>query len=130
MLAIRTIIGTPLDQIDDRRGHRLPSTLDEINHRDRLLAEAAAIFLRGSSRAAARQLRRVLSRYAQGAWRRHCTEVECPVRLRDRIDEYLWRVLKVRDYVASERTIRAAIDEARKSPGLFVAHSDGQTAPR
>jgi hypothetical protein len=98
-------------------GQRTPATLLAIDERNRWLAEAAALFMPDqSSRATARRLHVALARYRQGPWRRHRVEDQCPARLRGRIEQYLWLVLRARDAIPSESTVRAAIDAARKSP--------------
>jgi hypothetical protein len=110
-------------------GHRLPETLAAISERDRLLAEAAAVFMSGlSSRAAAREMHIALARYREGAFRREYTADAVPQRRLGRLDGYCWMILRARDHCPSERTIRAAIDAARKPSGLFVAHGDDQAA--
>ena len=95
------------------RGRRTPSTVLAIDERDHFLRVAADRFCVGmSDRAAATMLRTKLARYQTGAWRRDRVEALCPTRHRSRIDELLWCVLRVRDYVPSERTIRAALAQA------------------
>jgi hypothetical protein len=92
----------------DRRGKRSDATLQA--------------FMPGwSSRAAAHALHTALSRYQCGAWRRHRIEDQCPARLCGKLEAHCWHILRARDAVPSERTIRAAIDAARnqKLPGSF-----------
>ena len=50
-----------------------------------------------------------VDRYHGGPWRRDRLEVRCPDRHRGTITELLWKVLKVRDAVPGDRTIRAAL---------------------
>jgi hypothetical protein len=110
MLLFRAI--TPLNDATpvERRGRRTEATTRSIATRNRLLIEAAARHCAGqSSRSAASALRGALVRYREGAWRRHRVEDQCPVRLVGRLDEYLWRILRARDHVPSERTIRRAL---------------------
>ena len=101
----------------DGRGKRTPSTMLAIDERDQFLRVAADRFCVGmSDRAAATMLRTKLTRYQTGAWRRDRVEALCPARHRGRIDELLWCVLKVRDAVPSERTIRAALARLEGEP--------------
>jgi hypothetical protein len=92
------------------RGHRLPATLDAIDRRNSLLIEIARRFCAGmSDRAAAAWLRTKLSRYRSGAWRRDATELVCPDRHRGIITEVLFCLLKTKDALPSERTIRSVL---------------------
>jgi hypothetical protein len=91
------------------RGRRSPQTLLLIDERDRYLREAARHFEGLSDREAARRIRTALMRFREGAWRRLRTEALCPESLKGRLEGVLWCVLKVRDYVPSERLIRAAL---------------------
>jgi hypothetical protein len=94
----------------DGRGHRLPATLAAIERRNGLLCEAADRFCVGlSGRAAASWLHTRLGRYQAGAWRRDRSEALCPARHAGRIEESLWMILKARDVVPSERSIRAVL---------------------
>jgi hypothetical protein len=94
----------------DRRGKRSDETMRALAERDRLIAEAAATFMSDrSSLSAATRLHEALSRYQQGGWRRHRTEHQCPTRLCGRLDGYCWRILRARDAVPSERTIRRVL---------------------
>jgi hypothetical protein len=115
----------------DRRGKRLADTMLALGERDRWLAEAASRFLPDqSSRSAARILRTRLLRYQQGAWRRERTAETVPPRRRDRLDGHFWMILRARDHVPSERTIRAAINAKKSSDRLFLAHDADQDAAR
>jgi hypothetical protein len=97
------------------RGRRLPATMATIYIRNALLVEMAKLFHRGASNhAAAAAIRKRLALYRAGAWRRHCAEETLPAALVGKIEELLWFVLKQRDAVPSERTIRAALDAAKK----------------
>jgi hypothetical protein len=84
-----------------------------INERDRYLRVAADRFCAGmSDRAAGEMLRKKLARYREGAWRRDRSEPLCPPRHRGSIAELLWRVLKVRDSLPSERLIRLVLGQS------------------
>ena len=94
----------------DGRGHRSIKTLAALACRDHLLRKAAHRFCVGmSDRQAAATLHTKLSRYMECAWRRERTADLCPVRHRGTISEVLWMILKTRDVVPSEMTIRRAI---------------------
>jgi hypothetical protein len=85
----------------DRRGRRSPETLSAIRQRDRLLREAADRFCRGmSDRQAAQHLRAELLKASTGKWRRGRV---------GRTEALLWMILKLRDFVPGETTIRRAI---------------------
>jgi hypothetical protein len=115
----------------DRRGRRLADTMLALGERDRWLAEAASRFLPGwSARAASRRLHEALSRYKLGAWRRERTSETVPLRRRGHLEGHFWMILRARDHVPSERTIRAAIDAKKSGDRLFVAHDDGQDVIR
>jgi len=94
----------------DARGRRPPADVLARAVRDHLLRTAADRFCVGmSDRAAAAWLLDKLSTYRGGRWRRDKNEVQCPARHRGTITELLWRVLKVRDAIPGDRTIRAAL---------------------
>jgi hypothetical protein len=95
--------------VPDGRGHRSPQTLLLIDERDGLLREAARFYPGASDREAARLIRAALSRYRDGRWRRDRSEATCPVQHRDKLVQTMWRVLKVRDAIPSDRTIRAVL---------------------
>ena len=90
------------------RGRRSPRLLLELDERDRYLIEAAKFFPGLSDRETARLLRSRLQIYQQGRWRRSRSEIWCP-HPADRVEAVLWALLRVRDAIPSERTIRAAI---------------------
>jgi hypothetical protein len=94
----------------DRRGKRLPETLQAIAQRDALLREAAARFCAGATHhQAAEMLRTKLLRYQTSAWRRDRAQPECPSRLAGRLDALLFQILRTRDHVPSGVTIRRAL---------------------
>jgi hypothetical protein len=90
-------------------GCRTPATLLLIDERDALLVEAARHFPGLSHREIARRLRTAIQRYQSGRWRRTRTELTCPPEHRGRLEAVLWAILKTRDYVPSEMTIRRAL---------------------
>jgi hypothetical protein len=100
----------------DGRGRRSPQTQLLINERDKLLVEAAKFFPHCSQREQAKRIATSLLRYRCGAWRRHCVESTLPVRCRG-LDAICWTVLKTRDRLCSEATIRRALS----SHALFVS---------
>ncbi len=93
-------------------GHRTPATLLAIDERDRYLREAAAFCAGMTDAAAAAYLRERLCRYRSAGWRRDYAENLCPPRLAGRIDAVLWKVLKVKDSIPSERLIRLVLARA------------------
>jgi hypothetical protein len=102
----------------DRRGQRSPADVLSRTIRGHLLRTAAKFFPGSSDREIARQLRTALSRYREGAWRRDRAEMRCPVRLRGSVSELFWQLLKARDAIPGDRTIRAALAH---NP-FFIAH--------
>jgi hypothetical protein len=100
----------------DRRGRRTLTTLDALNRRDALLIEAADRFcINMSARETARRLHSALLRYRAGAWRRTRADLVCrhPA---ERLDAALWELLHARDYVPSERLIRAVLSRTAGVP--------------
>jgi hypothetical protein len=93
------------------RGRRTPATLLQLDERRRYLIEAAQFFPGSSDREIARRLRIALLRYREGAWRRTRAEALCPPRHAGRLDATLWCLLRVRDAIPSERTIRAVLSQ-------------------
>lgn len=93
----------------DGRGHRLPSTTLRLAIRDHLLREAAKFYPGASDREVAHLIHIQLVRYRQGRFRRDRTCDVCPACHAGRLTALLWTILKVRDHVASEMTIRRAI---------------------
>ena len=85
------------------------TTLDAINRRDALLAEAAKFYPGLSHRETARQLRSALIRFREGRWRRDRSEATCPEHHAGKLPELLWRPLRVRDAAPSARTIRLVL---------------------
>jgi hypothetical protein len=94
-------------------GHPTPVEMLSRNERDRYLREAVAFYPPGcGDREIARQLRKALLIYRAGPWRRDQNESLCPVQYRGSLKQALWCVLKSRDRVAGDRTIRAALARA------------------
>jgi hypothetical protein len=91
-------------------GHRTPQTLLLLDERDKLLREARARFCIGmSDRAAAKFLRDHLGRYRQGRWRRDAACLTCPPQHHGRLEQVMFCILKSRDHVPSEMTIRRSL---------------------
>ncbi|MGY3605138.1 MULTISPECIES: hypothetical protein [unclassified Bradyrhizobium] len=110
-------------------GRRLPETLAVLAERDRLLVEAATRHLAHlSNAAAAKHLHRALCRYREGAWQRDRVAIECPARHLGKFNAVLWAILKLRDHVPSERTIRRACGRSEKFE--FVANLFGDVVPQ
>lgn len=109
MKPVRTIELTHATPVD-ARGRRPPADVLARAIRDHLLRTAADRFCAGMKhRPAAAMLRSKLIRYREGAWRRDRVEVQCPDRHRGTVTELLWTILKIRDVVPGDRTIRAAL---------------------
>jgi hypothetical protein len=93
-------------------GQRSPSTLLMIDERDALLRDAAAHYPGLSDREVARRLRTALVTYQNGRWRRDRVENLCPPQHAGKLMALCWAMLKTRDHVPSERTIRAVLARA------------------
>ena len=93
----------------DGRGRRSRQTELLISERNQLLVEAAKFYPGASDRKSARQLHTALSRYRAGAWRRDREVFTCPVQHRGKLTAVLWAILRTRDHVPSEMTIRRAL---------------------
>jgi hypothetical protein len=104
----------------DRRGHRLPSTLEAITTRNALLVEAANRHFAGmSARQVATHLHVALARYAAGRWRRSRADPGCP-HAAGTLAAALWAILRTRDHVVSERAIRRTLADAIHGPRIGV----------
>jgi hypothetical protein len=90
-------------------GHRTPQTMLLLDERDKLLVEAARYFPGMSNRDVARRLHAALSTYRDGRFRRDRELFTCPVQHQGKLMQTLWMILKVRDHVPSEMTIRRAL---------------------
>jgi hypothetical protein len=100
----------------DGRGRRTPQTMLLLDERDQFLRAAAAHFPGLSHREIARRLHVALSRYRDGRWRRDQSELTCPSQHAGKLTATLWMLLRVKDYVPSERTIRAALAGMGREP--------------
>lgn len=99
-------------------GCRTPQTLLLIDERDALLREVARFFPGCSDREIARRLHIALLRYRDGRWQRERADLTCPKAHAGRLTAVLWAILKTRDYVPSERLIRAALSGAEVDRGF------------
>jgi hypothetical protein len=108
MKRVRTIELTHAVPLDGR-GHRSPQTMLLINERDRYLIEAAKFFPGASDREIARLLHAALSTYRDGRFRRDRELSTCPVQHKGKLMQVMWMILKTRDHVPSEMTIRRAL---------------------
>ncbi|MFZ0853163.1 MAG: hypothetical protein WAO08_28685 [Hyphomicrobiaceae bacterium] len=95
----------------DNRGKRTPQTLQAIAERNALLVEAACHFQGLSAREVGRRLHVALVRYQQGRWRRSRIDPVCPHEP-GTLAAALWEILRCRDHIVSERTIRAVLSRA------------------
>jgi hypothetical protein len=91
------------------RGHPTPAEMLSRDERDRYLRESATFYRGCTDREVARQLCKALLIYRAGAWRRDQNENLCPVRHRGKLKQALWCLLKSRDAIPGDRTIRAAL---------------------
>lgn len=96
-------------------GHRTPATMLLQDERDKLLVEAARFFPGMSSREVARRLRSALAIFRGGRWRRDASEATCPPQHRGKLVQVMWMILKSRDVLVSERTIRRALSPTPNS---------------
>src|SRR5262245_52485702 len=100
----------PVFSLDGRSRARTPALRLLLDERDHLFRKAAARFCVGmSDRQAAAMLRTALSRYRNGRWQRDRAEATCPVQHKGKLTEALWLLLKTRDAIPSERSVRAAL---------------------
>ena len=95
----------------DGRGHRSWNTKLIIDERDRYLIEAAKFYPGCRDREVARRLRSALSIYRDGRWRRDRSAALCP-HAAGTVAAALWRVLKVRDAIPSDRLIRSLLAQS------------------
>jgi hypothetical protein len=93
----------------DGRGKRTPQTMLLLDERDMYLVEAARFFPACSDREIARRLRIALQRYRDGRWQRDRADLTCPVQHSGKLTAVCWMLLRVRDHVPSEMTIRRAL---------------------
>jgi hypothetical protein len=93
----------------DGRGKRSSATTLALDERDKLLIEIARRFYGGlSARETAHRLRYRLLIYRNGRWRRTSPDWMCPHEA-ESMDAALWCLLRIRDHVPSEMTIRRAL---------------------
>lgn len=90
-------------------GHRTPQTLLLLDERDKLLIEATQFYPGLSDRETARLLRAALVQYRNGRWRRDRAELTCPPQYRSKLASIFYLILRTRDLVPSEATIRATL---------------------
>jgi hypothetical protein len=99
-------------------GCRTPQTLLLIDERDALVRDAARFYPGLSHREIARRLRTALLVYRDCRWRHDQSELTCPPQHAGKLTAVLWKLLKVRDFVPSERTVRAALSQAEVDRGF------------
>lgn len=91
-----------------RHGRQRQVTL-EISERDALLRSAVRFYPAGcSDREISRRLREAICRYKFGRWRRSCVDLQSP-HPAETIETLLWQLLRVRDAVPGDRTVRLAL---------------------
>jgi hypothetical protein len=95
--------------VPDRSHGRTPRVQLIIDERNRYLRGAARFYPGASDREVARRLRIALATYQAGRFRRDRSDLTCPVQHKGKLTAILWMILKVRDAVPSEITIRRAL---------------------
>lgn len=91
-------------------GQRSAQTVAILAERDRLLREAAAEFFSGLLvTQQARELHRRWTRYEASGWRRERALDVVPSSRLGTLEGRLWAILRLRDFVPCERTIRGAL---------------------
>lgn len=90
-------------------GHRTPQTMLLLDERNKYLVEASRFFRSPSDREVARQLRTALSTYRDGRWRRDRACEVCPPQHQGKLTATLWAILKTKDALVSDRTIRRTL---------------------
>jgi hypothetical protein len=110
MKPVRTIELTHAAAIDGSSHGRTPAVLLVLDERNALIRAAARFYPGDSDREIARRLHRALAIYRSSRWqRRDCIEATCPAQHRGKLMQAMWLILKTRDYVPSEMTIRRAL---------------------
>jgi hypothetical protein len=95
------------------RGQRSLETLLSLQRRNAALRAAnRAFYADMSAQATAHELHRELVRYLLTAWQRDRLLDAAPSRHAGRLREHLWLILRARDHVPSERTIRRILADA------------------
>ena len=113
MKQVRTIELTHSVPVDGR-GKRTRQTELLISGRNRYLVAARRFYPDDmSDREVARRLRSALSIYRGGRWERDRSELTCPPQYRGKLLQMMWLILKSRDAVPSEMTIRRTIRDPR-----------------
>lgn len=79
------------------------------SQRDQLIRDGIARFLNHES-APADKFKERLAQFASTAWSRERDLPECPRRHLGKLEEVLWRILKLRDRVLCARQIRRILD--------------------
>jgi hypothetical protein len=99
--------------VPDRSHGRTPAVQLLIDERNALIRDAARFYSGCTDRETARQLLIALARYRNGRWRRDSAEATCPVKLKGKLEQTLWLILKTLDAIPSDRTVRAALAQSR-----------------
>ena len=103
----------PIDRLLGLRakpGQRSSHTQRILTERDRLVCEAAEEFWPLETRSEqARNLYQNWARYAASAWPRERALDRVPARRVGSVEARLWAIMRVKDHVISERSIRALL---------------------
>lgn len=104
-------------------GQRSPGTLLKKHVRNHLYRQIRRRFFAHvtEDREASRQIAKVTTNYAGGAFRRERPLVQCPERHRGKLEELLWLALTVDPHFSSE-TIRRAIREPARTTSSGLKH--------
>lgn len=105
--------GEPLERflgIKREAGQRSIQTALALHRRDDRVRQAAAAHFRSDCASdQARELHRRWSRYAASSWPRERALDELPAHRRNTAEGEFWTIMKIRDHVLSERSIRALL---------------------
>jgi hypothetical protein len=94
------------------RGRRLPRTMLLISERNAPLLAASRFYPVSLLARSPGNYVLALSRYRDGRWRRDRSELTCPMQHRGKLTEVLNLLLRVRDAIPSQRTIRAVLRDS------------------
>jgi hypothetical protein len=101
------------------RGHgRTPRVQLMLNERNKYLVAAAAFFPGLSDHEVARLLRKKLSIYRAGPFRRERADLTCPKQHKGKLLEALWCCLKSFDAIPATRSIRRVLGATRGPKSL------------
>jgi hypothetical protein len=118
MKPVHTIELTHAAPLDGRGHGRTPAVQLLIDERDNLIRAAAKFYPGAGDREVARRLRAALSIYRNGRWRRDRAEATCPLQHKRKLLQVMWLILKTRDALVSDRTVRRALAASTRGPAF------------